>query len=379
MADSELGLFRSGSAYLFPKSLREKLRPYLHQFVRVDYTRAGPSRMDMSPILGIDKVTPYATSPEALPVVVSVKPTQAAYGYDQPVTVLVSIENRSQVPQTLALGNCFTSLCQDYQQKKVLEPVDLYALPHPYGLTDRTLELPPGDKIKFTVASSRLIPPGVYQLVFNLSLSGPDFSESELVPVVVRAPVDAADNKAALKKWMTQAALEDKVEVAVKLLKLSDASGRNEVLDLLQSGAYTPHEGWSYGWSIAFAFKYGGERGDNLALAVINAQKMGSAVDNLVQGVEYSPRRLSVLAALLDDDKSVEPMDSNSPVRPRICDITAAWLAGYTNGKITVPMAGIEPARNAAVESVKSLLKTDPLSFEVLNRPPPTFAENEDF
>jgi hypothetical protein len=379
MADGEFGLFRSGGAYLFPRPLQEKLRPYLRQFVRVDYTRTGSIRMDMSPIVRIDQVTPYAASPEALPVIVSVKPTQAAYGYDQPVTVLVTVENRGQISQTLALGNCFTSLCQDYQQKKTLEPVDQYALPYPYGLGDRILEVPPGGKIEFTVTSSRLIPPGAYQIVLDIPLSGTDFSESEFVPVMVRAPVGEADTKAALKEWMTQAALEDKVEIAVKLLKLGDTGGRDEVLDLLQSGAYTPHAGWGYGWSVLFAFKYGGERGDRLALEVINAQKTGSSVESLIEGVEYSPRRLNVLETLLNDDKSVEPMNSDSTVRPRICDITAAWLAGYSNGRIKFPMDGTEHARDTAVESIKSLLKTDPLSLEVLNRPPATFAANEDF
>ena len=56
--------------------------------------------------------------------------------------------------------------------------------------------------------------------------------------------------------------------------------------------------------------------------------------------------------------------------QPRICDITAALMMGYSEGKMKFPEAGSLDERNQAVDTVKVALKQTPEMFPILTRPP---------
>lgn len=86
----------------------------------------------------------------------------------------------------------------------------------------------------------------------------------------------------------------------------------------------------------------------------------------VMEGVASSPRRLEVLRAWLSDKRETFGDISGWCDRPRICDIAARWLCGYTKGAMTFPQAGSLEARDRMGAAVRAQLEQDPAHFTIL-------------
>lgn len=65
---------------------------------------------------------------------VTADPTKTEFEFVEPVGVRVCITSQSTVQQRMQLGVSHTVLCQDYQERFILEPEGHYYDGRPYGL-----------------------------------------------------------------------------------------------------------------------------------------------------------------------------------------------------------------------------------------------------
>jgi hypothetical protein len=373
-ANGEFAVFWGRACYIFPNKLQGQLQPYLGKFVKVEHTRISDDENVISSIEGsvigrIDKISVLANAPDTLPVAVVAKPAKKEFGHDEPISVFVSITNQSDSKQNIHLGSSHTVLCQDYDEKLLLESEGHYYDRSPYGLPEasviRTLE--PGQKLEFTVTSQQMANPGTYQLLYSLSV-GPHIlgSQSDIIEVFVRQPKDKQDLAESLKRWLNIATVGQRINIAEQLISMGDSSGIKEVLRLLDAGEYSIESRYCNDNAFRFAWKYGGKDGETVMLSLIKREKAQSYVLRMVENVYLSPNRIELLQQLL---KCVSPIHGSFSgwTGPRVCDVAAAWLMGYTDGKMKFPENGTKIERDNAVASVVKILKDNPTFFRVLS------------
>lgn len=372
--DNTLAVFWGGGCYEFPKTLQEKLRPYVGKFVNVEYTRisdkeSGIFSPDGTSIGSIDKVSVLVDDVDQLPVVVKTQPSKAFFKLAEPVATHVSITNRSTENQDIHLGSAWTRLYQDYEERLVLEPEGHCDDESPYGLPKvqglRTLA--PGQRLEFTVTSQRMAKPGTYQLIYTLSFgAGMLGSQSEVARVTVGKAGNKAEEQQSLKKWLGIADVGQRIELAAELLRFNDTSGTEELLRLLEANEYSK-EHYCNGHAFRFAWQHGGSKGEAVMLELIERQTKQDYALRMIEGIYLTPNRLQLVDELLACAKPTYRDISGWVDRPRICDITAAWLMGYTNGSMKFPEGASEDQRDQAVASVKRVLKQNPSVFNVFS------------
>ncbi|MFH1226406.1 MAG: hypothetical protein V1701_00705 [Planctomycetota bacterium] len=370
-ANGEFAIFFGRGCYTFPRKLQGQLQPYVGKFVKVEYTQINGDDEEKIPFMvgrgvtigRIDKISVLSDTPAALPVMVVAKPAKKEFGHDEPILVFVSITNQSDSKQNIHLGSSYTVLCQDYCEKLVLESEDHYYDECPYGLPKasviRTLE--PGQKLEFTVTSQWMANPGTYQLLYSPSV-GPRVlgSQSDIAEVIVRQPKNEREWKKSLKMWLSIATVGQRIDIAEQLLNLGDSSGIKEVLRLLAAEEYSkPH--YCKDSAFRFAWQYGGKEGEIRMLTLIKYPKSQDCVLRMIESVYLSPNRIELLQDLLTC------VNSTQVDEPRVCDITAAWLIGYTDGKMEFPKNGTEIEKDSTIASVVKILKNNPTFFRVLS------------
>lgn len=249
--DGQMAVFWGAYAYLFPKPLQEKLRPYLGKFVKIEYTRVAdaPGRFSMlgSEIGDITKIDIEAEDSNHLPIVFKVKPTKPVYNLNEPVVVHVSVTNHTNKTQELGLGTGETmSLCQDYERILALDWLEeYYSDDAAWGIPKRFGQYPTlaaGRTLEFDITSQFMVRPGTYQIVYKATGGSASNScnQSEVATISVAPAKDETAEHKSLLKWLYAAAYPQRVEIAEQLLlRFNDRSGTQEVLRVLGTGVYS--------------------------------------------------------------------------------------------------------------------------------------------
>ncbi|MHC4470020.1 MAG: hypothetical protein ACYS99_03560 [Planctomycetota bacterium] len=383
-----IDLFDGGRCCLtLTEELQAVLAQHLGEIVRVDYTRVEMKEgmlwdSEGSPIGRIRKVTTLAKSLDALPVRIEVRPLKARFALAEPVSVDVVFTNTTKEPVDLRLGSGECTLFEDYHRHLRLRapksdrvasppsagagaagltgpPPERPPPPAPTGPA-RRVRLPAGKVHRVKIESAWMAKPGRYQAVY--ALPGPDEWNYQSPPadVEVLAPPDKAAELEALRAWLTRAALEQRVEIAERMIGLGDDSGVAEVVRLLDAPRF-------YGPSRIYRFlwKYGGKAVEKLLLERLARCGEQAAALTIIEEIHRSPRAVAMLEDLLADRRKTRASFSGWCDRPRICDIAAAWLAGYVQ-ELGFPVAGTEEERDATVGRVLRALRDDPTRFSVL-------------
>lgn len=364
-----VGLFTRG-IFHFPSDQEAKLEGHLGEFVDCEYRRVADqmsfSGSRVGPILNIKVI---AESPDKLPVTVKVTPSKAAFSISEPVVCRIELENHSSEIQNLGgMIVASTLLCQSYEEKLRLESdmhyyeLDAYA----FEGSTRPVSLAPGAKLSFKVTASRMAEPGEYQMVHILSLGPRDLSmQSEFVRVEI-LPADKRTRYDAVRHWQPVASRDQSINLASELADLGDREGFDLFLQQLKSGRYTPR-GFCYDRAYELAFQKGGEAGEEIMMELIGKQRGQDKVGRMLPGIRHSPRKVALLLRLLANKHETMRDISGWVDSPRICDITAGWLAGYTDGKMVFSESGSLIARDSVVAQIIQLLRANPTTFRVLS------------
>ena len=86
----------------------------------------------------------------------------------------------------------------------------------------------------------------------------------------------------------------------------------------------------------------------------------------MMESIHMAKNRVPLLLELLACDHRTLRDISGWVDNPRICDISAAWLTGYTEGRMKFPENGSLEVRDEAVAAVRSALEKNPATFHVL-------------
>ena len=382
LPDGEFGLFAGLVPFRFPRDAQAPLEDYVGQFVRVDYTRRDlrpekPSRGRAESqlagiIVRIDKVTVLANRPDDLPVSVELTPTKGEYTVGEPIEVTVRIENNSWQVQRLSLAGSGTTLWCDSKPAGTLEDPDQPAAMQQTGNLADAHALAPGETVDFRITSQFMAEPGTYQVAYHLPLlpaaDGRSLTcLSEYRTVKVLPPAEGED--ANLSYWLTHGNLEQRVALAEQLYDLRQYHYDANLLSLLESGDL-PLKGHTDTAAFRYAWHLGGRQGSELMLKLIDGEKRQTVLANMIAGVPLAPNRLDILARLLGDVTETIGDVAGWCERPRVCDLTAAWLAGYTDGRLEFPRNAPPNDRDAAVGAVKATLKDAPAFFSVFGPDP---------
>lgn len=364
-----VGLFTRG-VFHFPPDQEAKLEGHLGEFVDCEYRRVADqmsfSGSRVGPILRIKVI---AESPDKLPVTVKVTPSRAAFSVSEPVVCRIDLENRSSEMQDLgSMIVASTLLCQSYEEKLRLESdMHYYELDaYEFEGSTRPTSLAPGAKTSFKVTGSRMAEPGEYQMVHILSLGPRDLSvQSEFAKVEI-LPADKTTRHDAVRHWQPVASRDQSIKLASELADLDDREAFGLFLQQLNSGRYTPR-GFCYDQAYELAFQKGGEAGEVVMMELIAKQRGQDKVGRMLPGIRHSPRKVDLLLRLLANKQETMRDISGWVDSPRICDIAASWLAGYTDGKMVFPESGSLIARDSMVAQIFQLVRANPTTFRVLS------------
>jgi hypothetical protein len=340
----------NGCRLLLTKELQAVLAPHLGRLVRVDYTRVeeeGGLHDSMgAPIGRIRKVTRLESH-----VRVTVRPKKPRFSVAEPVRVQVTLENTGPESVGLLLSFASCNLLQDYHRVRSLEPESSEA-------NLKTRALAPGESIRLTIESAWMVKAGHYDVVHTV----PGADEIYLPSEPVRIEVCGEESAGALRAWLHRASPTQRIEVAERLLGFGDRSGVTVVLRLLDS----PEGLYSHSPLYRFLWKHGGEAGEKRLIARLHRCPNQDGAWRIIESVYRSPRAPVLLERLLRDRRETSRDISGWCERPRICDITASWLAGYTDGAMKFPRGGTAKERETAVTTVRNALREDPRRFSVL-------------
>ena len=371
----ELAVFWGGGCYRFPKKVQEKLRPHIGEFVVAHYTRIGDRQAGTFSVHGsvIDRIDRVERLTQDHPNrAVSVRLTLGIkeFRLNEPIRLSVEITNTAKASQRIQLMVSKTWLSQDYMGVVNLESESHYYDTPPYGHPDLTqvFSLRPKQTVTFPVVSSRMLQPGKYQLVYVLRVEG-ILSQSQTESVCVLSAADAAEEMKALKYWVKRATVGQRVSIAKKLMQNDETSGRDEVLRLLEAGAYTKGS-FFHVRATSFAWRHGGKRGEAVMINLIQREWHKYRVVGMIRGISLSPNRIQLFESLLSGEIATKRSSTGWGEGLRISDITAALLMGYTQGKMKFPRRGTEGERNRAVIQVRKQLEKDPSYFSLLSELP---------
>lgn len=364
LANGDYATFRGNAVMGFPLDQQTKLKERLGEFIDIEYLRLEDNLI--GPILTI---TTLAKGPSDLPMAVTVVPSKNAYTMIEPIEVRVTITNRSGTPQPIHnLPSSRTVLCQDYSEKLQLEPSTHYAGPSLYQFVGPIpgTQLAPGATVEFQLTSTHMAEPGDYQMVYVLCNTPHDLhSQSEIVPITI-LPATPAERDEALHVWQQKASIDQKITIAEELCRKGDAKGIATFLSQMKAGEYTVRPGWCYDSAYTCAFQYGGEAGQAIMTDLLEAQIGQDRFMRMIPGIRFAPDRIALLRRLLENRRETMRDTSGWVDKPRICDLTAAWLADNSIQKMKFPSAATETERNSAVSEVVDTLNSNPKSFPIL-------------
>jgi hypothetical protein len=347
------------------------LAPCEGRFVRVDYTLQpeAPKFGVINNVGGgwptVDKVTVVARRPEDLPVTVDLVLTRTEYDFGEPIQATVTIKNNSKEIQTLDFARAGAlALGPDYRALARLED-GLGRDKRPYGLFEPRQPLAPGQSITFKLTSTWMAEPGRYTLVYAAPYGKADdpSSLSEFRPVRVLVPASEEARQGALGFWVTHAAPEQRVHVAQKLLQCyDDVAGVVEVLRMLKAGELPATDGeWTRAYG--FAWRYGGKEGHDLLLAGVHRLATQLAAEGIIDHAMAAEKPAETYARLLGDTTEVRGQRPGWGETPRICDLTAGFLADRVEPAMKFPQEGPVAERDAAVAALRNQLAADLKAF----------------
>jgi hypothetical protein len=360
-----------GGRLLLSERLQKELSRHVGEFVRVDYTRSEDEKeakdavFDVcgAPIVKIRKVTTLAKDAASLPLGLAVRPLAERVPLGEPLRVQITFTNRTDAAASVeaASGDC--NLLQDYQWVLSLAPEGRRAS----DAGTKVLRIEPRAESTVTLTSAWMAEPGTYDVVFTLPAGDRPFApQSDPVQVTVLPARDAAEERAALRAWVTRASPSQRIRLAERLLALGDDSGVDEVLRLFGHRAESGIV--SYGPLYRFMWEHGGARGESAMLRELAQTTGQDPALRFIEDVPLSPRAVALLEGFLADGRETGRDIAGWCPRPRICDLTADWLSGYTDGKLVFPKSGSVAERDAAVANVLKALREKPTLFSVLAR-----------
>lgn len=408
LANGEVTLFDGFGCLTLTEKVAKPLLPHVGAFVLLDYTRVEYKKgeegdlplFDSSgaPIGRINRVKVLAKDAQALPVRITARPTKASFALGEPVKVELDIVNAATKPVALHLdmGECL--LLRDYHCGQSLAPE------RPTKAEAPTV-LAPGKHYRAEIESAWMMRPGRYDVMHIIQADPAEahalgvegeldfYYQSDPVPVEVEAAPDAEAEHEALRAWLPRASASQCIRIADRLLALGDRSGVAEVLRRYKSpDCYIYGPGYFY----RFLWQHGGAEGEKLLMAELNRgvrdgfapppgrKPSGTGVgeafvpagrvlsqghaEAIIQCVFHSPRAVPLFEGFLQDKRETRNDFSGWCERPRICDVTASLLAGYTKGAMKFPQHGSVKERDAAVAEVLAVLRTDPTRFSPLSK-----------
>jgi hypothetical protein len=246
---------------------------------------------------------------------------------------------------------------KDYRSKGALSSNRLYGMKKPYGF-NRIHRLPAGAEISFKLTSQHYVEPGEYDAVFYVSRIRDLYISSNFAKVKVVLP-EGISRSECLKAWLARNT-EQVVPITKELLTQGDRTGISVLLQEAENG------NWIGGARLLW--EYGGERAETALMRRIRESERQGHAAGMIEDIPRSMNRTSLLLSLLDEQQPTRRDIAGWVAMPRICDITASWLIGYSDGKLTFPQEGTLKERNQMVEQVRTLLKTRPNTFTVLQK-----------
>ena len=368
-ADGQPALSYGRGCHTFPKKLHKQLEPHVGKFVRVDFVTVNdPKMFSLVPTIDrIERLTVLARGPDALPVVVEIAPGKKSFRAGEPLRMTVTVTNKTKRDYPLQWNVPVTSLCRDYKEKVAFESQLHYISKHPE--LKRMATLKAGNSFRYTVVCRQMPQPGTDQLLHALHAQKDDglSLQSRIHSVTILPPIDEAERLKALRSWLDRVAPEHRSEIAVRLLVKGDARGREIMIKSLSVGRYADPNAITPA-TYRFLWQHGGKAGESALLARIAKQTKQDSAARTIELVYLSPNRVELLSKLLDDRHPTRRDISGWVEQPRVCDITAAWLAGHTEGKLRFPKAGTEKQRDAVVGRVREQLAQQPEFFVVLSK-----------
>lgn len=203
-----------------------------------------------------------------------------------------------------------------------------------------------------------MVKAGQYHVVYALPRSDEVYLPSD----PVRVEVFGEETADVLRAWLTRASPTQRIRIAEGLLQLGDRSGIPVVMKLLED----PDGIYSSSPIYRFLWRHGGEEGERRLLAFLDRCEDQDAAWRIIECVQEAPRASLLLERLLGDRRETNQDFSGWCERPRVCDIAAQWLSGYTDGAMTFPREGTVAQRDAAVATVLKTLRETPRRFSVL-------------
>jgi len=357
-ANGQFDLFNGyGCLLQLPDKLAAQLKPHLGKMIRLDYTRVEYKSGELwdnagSPIGKIRKITLLRPAP----VEITVQTARETFELADPVTVTVTLRGMRAEKQGIDVLEVEVNLINDYRS-------DLsFRLRPSKRLGTRPLR--PTEPIVLKLESERIATPGVYDVVAHFVTKADRLVISNKVRISIRLPKSLDDETAALRSWLPRAEPMERVRIAERLIERGDTRGVDVVIRLLteQTKLYSHFSAYRFLW------RHGGKRGEGLLLILLARQTRQDAAFRIMESVYRSARRLEHFHAWLADKRETARDFSGWCERPRICDITASWLCGYTEGAMKFPNGGSVEQRDRAVAAVITQIKKDPSRFEILTR-----------
>jgi len=350
-ANGKYDLFSGHGCLLqLPDKLAAQLKPHFGKLVRVEYTRVGEREGDIwdaagAPIGKIRKITEVPT--RALSVTIDMP--KKSFALDEPVEVRVTVSGSAKFDP----NDIEVILLHDYRMMLSFRPSEEWKR-----------KRVPGRPMVRTIRADRMGKPGVYDVVALLGATSGVPNLSNMARVTIRPPKNFEEETAALQAWLPRAEPMQRIKIAGRLAERGDESGVAVVIALMKSQTKL----YSNSSAYRFLWRYGGEPGEQVLTRLLAKATNQESALRIMEEVSLSPRRLEHLHRWLADLRETRRFVSGWCDRPRICDVCASWLMGYTSGKMEFPRGGTVGERNAAVAKVIAQLNENAAYFTVLER-----------
>ena len=348
-ANGQYDLFSGhGTPLQLTEKLAAQLKPFAGKLVRVEYTRVEETEGEIwdsvgAPIGKIRKITEVAAPALSL----SIDLPQKSFALHEPVAVRVTVGGVANFdPNGIEI-----KLLHDYRTMLSFRPSEEWKR-----------KRIPGQPMVRTIRADRMGKPGVYDVVAVMGATSGVPNISNMARVTIQLPKNLQEETAALKAWLPRAEPMQRIEIAGKLAERGDDSGVAAVMKLLQSKTRL----YSNSPAYRLLWKHGGEQGEKLLMWRLEQVQDQQSVLRIMEDVGLSPRKLEYVTRWLADQRPTFRRVSGWCERPRVCDIAASWLMGYTNGAMRFPSNGTVFARDFAVAKVVAQLDENPAYFSVL-------------
>ena len=342
-----VAVFRSDGLFKLPQELQSDLKRYVGRYILLQYSND-------TGIAALDQIKVIYRNEDDFPLEVKIAASKREYDFIEPITMSVRIRNRSNNRQMLHLYSSSALILRDLKTVASLTANNFYDENQPFGLA-RIQPLFPNEILSFTVVSSHYIDPGEYSLLFSVSRLR-EFHIPSNLPQVKVLPSEKSKMSEALKTWMARS--DDQLpDASLRLLSLGDDTGLQLMMKKAQGANFI---GGYFGQVL---LRHGGIQADEILLEKLRRTDKQLEAWTMIELIPFSDRYVEVIKQVFDITHETRRDISGWNTRPRVCDMLAYWLAGYTKGKITFPSMGSEQERNASLAVIRALFETDPNTF----------------